>query len=90
VDFKTNLQMEVHLVVAVVVLGRVLVGLVRQPLPLVLLAAVAPVTMQIAPVVVVRRAAFALSGPAQVAHSHQQIQETCNETLYSHKRWATF
>jgi hypothetical protein len=78
-------------VVAVLVVQMVLLAMVLQQLAAlaVHMAAVEVVVLAMA-AVLAQSALSELFGPARLAHSHQQIQETCNGTLYSHQRWATF
>jgi hypothetical protein len=71
---------------ALVVLMELLAAHLLEPMEMVAYTVVAAALgrMLVIRGVLVREVVLGLFGPAQLAHSHQQIQGTCNGTLYSH------
>jgi hypothetical protein len=69
---------------ALAVLMELLVAHLLEPMEMVVYMAVAVALGRMEEIlgVLAREVVLGLFGPAQLAHSHQQIQGTCNGTLY--------
>jgi hypothetical protein len=91
--FLAKAQVVLVVVVVALVVVEVEVEAEAQPVMVVLakiMVQVLPVVRTVAVQLILQvtalrvQALCVLFGPAQVVHSHQQIQETCNGILYSH------